>query len=1217
VIRRAAVAATLALLATSVEAQQCVPSGYPATWPSSWTAYTALATGIEDLVKGPDGSYGTPPEPDNVDIFNGTSGTLPSLYWAFDSSSQVLFFRQRLQGDPRQPADPSNFKQYTWTTNLDLDGDGFSDFLVQVNGFDDTVQVLYDADDDNLYDPSACATGGDIVFEVATITTTQVTDQTGSGGGYLLDWQLPLCAFSTCNNGAQILTETTPFSLAFTTSTNEGNPTLKDGGFPGDYKTASDQPLPGGDTCSLAGGCVQRHWIGDRTATCNGSPTTSVDLTAYTLDALQVDDSASCPDPDGCVVDTIASVKFEYKQVQASQEDPPSPWVEIATVTMPDADPNIRSGLSVNSWSTTWDITGLDTSVLYWVRITVTDDQGNTNSFDPDVDGNIPGQFHLNLVDCSIVPLPVSLAWVRSRFDGESTRIEWATATEAGNLGFQLYGLSDGRWHRLHSELVRSKAVDSTEPLRYELEVTGRYQEVLVTDVDIFGRSRERGPFKVGQEYGSEPVVRPVDWQLVRRGLRRARPSKSAATTRQPEALRLYVEQDGIYRVTYEQLAAAGLDLAGVPTRLIALTNAGAPVPITVRHESAEPRLSRRGFGPGWSVEFYGEALDDLYTASNVYRLTVDADLARRTSPLHSVARASRPTVARRAMATVQVEHDRAYSFSAPNGDPWYDERLLAYNTPERWSFSLEVDELEEHAGTSTLELELWGWTDFGQEPDHHVRIFLNGELVADELFDGLRQMSFEIALPEGLLAEGDNTLEIELPGDTGAEYDLVALDAYGVRYPRRLWARDGRLEFESDGDLIEIGGLPDGSVVAYRIDHEGPVLVATRRINDLVQVNGNGRLARYAVAAETALAEPRLEPVPPAEDITSGSADYLIIAHPLFLDGLDELVAARSSDGLSVRLVDVDQVYEQFHHGVFGAVGIAEYIRYAASNMGTRFVLLVGGDTYDYFDRLGLGSVSFIPTPWMATHHVVRFAPTDPAYGDCDGDRVPEVAVGRLPVRTTDELASAISKILWYDSNSYQRTAVFAADRVDGDLSFAEMSDDLIAGFELTWTIDRAYMDELDRDGARQMLTDSINSGVALTSFVGHSSLTAWSFDKLFESADASALENHGWPTVVVQWGCWNTYHTSPRVSTLGDAFMTDGDHGAAAVLGATALTEVASDRLLSSLLLERLAVPGTTLGEAMVAAKSELASANPYALDVLLGWTLLGDPAMVVVEP
>jgi hypothetical protein len=101
------------------------------------------------------------------------------------------------------------------------------------------------------------------------------------------------------------------------------------------------------------------------------------------------------------------------------------------------------------------------------------------------------------------------------------------------------------------------------------------------------------------------------------------------------------------------------------------------------------------------------------------------------------------------------------------------------------------------------------------------------------------------------------------------------------------------------------------------------------------------------------------------------------------------------------------------------------------------------------------------------------------------------------------------------------------------------------------------------------------------------------------------------------VQWGCWNTYHTSPRVSTLGDAFMTDGDHGAAAVLGATALTEVASDRLLSSLLLERLAVPGTTLGEAMVAAKSELASANPYALDVLLGWTLLGDPAMVVVEP
>jgi hypothetical protein len=156
--------------------------------------------------------------------------------------------------------------------------------------------------------------------------------------------------------------------------------------------------------------------------------------------------------------------------------------------------------------------------------------------------------------------------------------------------------------------------------------------------------------------------------------------------------------------------------------------------------------------------------------------------------------------------------------------------------------------------------------------------------------------------------------------------------------------------------------------------------------------------------------------------------------------------------------------------------------------------------------------------------------------------------------------------------------------------------------------------MDDLGRDDAHEMLTEAINGGVALTTFVGHSALALWSFDRLFETQHALDLGNHGWPTVVVQWGCWNTYHASPKVIALGEAFMNAGRQGAAAVLGAVSLTEVGSDRALSSLLVPRLTTPGVTIGEAMVAAKQELSQSSPHATDVLLGWTLLGDPAMVV---
>ena len=141
----------------------------------------------------------------------------------------------------------------------------------------------------------------------------------------------------------------------------------------------------------------------------------------------------------------------------------------------------------------------------------------------------------------------------------------------------------------------------------------------------------------------------------------------------------LRVEEDGVHRVTYEQLRDAGLDLAGVPATDIALTSRGEPVAITVGGGSS--------FGPGSFVEFIGEALDTLYTQTNVYRLVVDASLAARvgTDTKSPTGNASPPTYY---LETVSVENERQYSFAAPNGDPWYDARMLAYQSPKSWAFA-------------------------------------------------------------------------------------------------------------------------------------------------------------------------------------------------------------------------------------------------------------------------------------------------------------------------------------------------------------------------------------------------------------------------------------------------------------------------------------------------------------------------------------------------
>ncbi len=103
--------------------------------------------------------------------------------------------------------------------------------------------------------------------------------------------------------------------------------------------------------------------------------------------------------------------------------------------------------------------------------------------------------------------------------------------------------------------------------------------------------------------------------------------------------MQLLVDETGIHRVTYEALRDAGLDLQGMWTAALALTNRGEPVPVHVQEGRGRSVriLARSGrdrpggfFGPGGFIEFYGEALDTLYTRTNVYQLRLDPRRARR-----------------------------------------------------------------------------------------------------------------------------------------------------------------------------------------------------------------------------------------------------------------------------------------------------------------------------------------------------------------------------------------------------------------------------------------------------------------------------------------------------------------------------------------------------------------------------------------------------------
>jgi hypothetical protein len=844
---------------------------------------------------------------------------------------------------------------------------------------------------------------------------------------------------------------------------------------------------------------------------------------------------------------------------------------------------------------------------------------------------------------------PITLASFEAQPAGRGARFEWSTETEVGNVGFNLYALVGGKRVKLNDEPIPTASIDSLEPQSYEayFDVPYDAEGFVIEDLDLVGKARAHGPFEAGKRYGEKIRNERIDWGAIRREhgmaakgdarqIGRGRASETFRGTAQARApkggggggtttlptIELHVSTDGIYRVTYEQLLAAGFDLSAQAGSGFALRAAGKAVPLYVSTTGK--------FGPGNYLEFWGEALDTLYTATNVYRLDVGQRKPARVGiDATAPAGAAEPVY----VDDRRYERNLGFAFWSPASDPFFDLEMMVFSTAKSFNRTFSISGYVPGVGPSTIRAEIFGGSSFQHVPlDHHVEFRVNGTFVGEAKFDGMTGYVFEGEIPDGILVEGTNTLTMRLPSVPGAQYDLVSLDWLEIRHPRQFAAKSGRLDFVAAGGRFDVAGLTSDTAVAYRrsgdtVTRLNGVTVAPGGTGFVASLPGSASSARYRVAGlDTLLSPAAIQAARPVVDIKTGPASYLVISHAAFSGSLQPLLDARAAQGHTVKVVDVEEIYAQFNHGIFDAAAIRAYIAHAYAAMGTRYVLLVGGDTYDYRNYLGLAPVSFVPSVYHETSEIVRWTPSDASYADVDGDGLQDLAIGRMPVRTPAELDSVIAKTLQYDARWYLTTATFAADYFDAGAneSFTTASDRLLDAVPDNWTVDRIYLEQTPLATARAQLFADIAAGSGLTSYVGHSGLTSWGSSlvpvssHLFKIGDVASLTNSGLPTVVTQLGCWNTYYASPKTESLGSRLLLADDKGAAAVLGANTLTQDVNGNRFGGALTPRLLAPGATLGDAIVAAKRDLVDrSSPQAdlRDVLLGWILLGDPALKVV--
>ncbi len=469
-----------------------------------------------------------------------------------------------------------------------------------------------------------------------------------------------------------------------------------------------------------------------------------------------------------------------------------------------------------------------------------------------------------------------------------------------------------------------------------------------------------------------------------------------------------------------------------------------------------------------------------------------------------------------------------------------------------------------------------------------------------------------------------------------------VLIDWFELEYERRphaeagqlfLPAREGAAAYRATGFeeaprvfAVEDGGLREVAGPEYS-PAEGRVTFA----------DSAGPGARYAVVVPAGLRRPpRIEEGPPHRllDRFSG-ADYLVLTHPDLQTEAVRLAAWRAADDrhgrpFSTEVVLTDEIYDAFSGGLLDPAALRNFLHHAfeEGRPSPGFVLLLGDGNFDYRDNLGTGVGNWVP-PYEEEESTY-----DEWYVRVSGaDDLPDMAVGRIAVRSSEEAAAVVDKLIAYDREPEQgpwRSRMLLAaddtyhadkpDRVEGD--FVVDAEKLAAELPPDLDVEKLYLVDYPLEGrfkprAREDFLESFSRGSLLLTWVGHGNSQVLSHEVIFRlSQDLQELNNGRRLPLAYGAASQLGIFDDPSRDSIPEALLKRREGGVVAMIAATRVGFHPSNMELARHFHARLLTSGregVPVGQALLEAKLR----SVQNRNNTRRFSLFGDPATRLALP
>ena len=376
---------------------------------------------------------------------------------------------------------------------------------------------------------------------------------------------------------------------------------------------------------------------------------------------------------------------------------------------------------------------------------------------------------------------------------------------------------------------------------------------------------------------------------------------------------------------------------------------------------------------------------------------------------------------------------------------------------------------------------------------------------------------------------------------------------------------------------------------------------------------------------------------------------DMLIVSAPEFVSQANRLAQFhRDNDGLTVEVVQPQQIYNEFSGGSQDVSAIRDFAKflYEHDSKPLQYLLLFGDASYDPKNRIPNNTNFILSYQSGNSHSETSSYVSDDFFALLDEEEsisenslsIPflDIGVGRFPVKTIEEARIAVDKVFSYYEElamgDWRLNVCFVGD--DNDVSETihtaqaeELADELTTSYPM-YNIDKIYLDAYQQEttpggqrceSVNQAINERMEKGAFLINYTGHGGELGWAHERILGFEDISSWSNQNKLPLFMTATCEFSRYDDPSRSSAGEEVFLKEDAGAIALFSTSRVVFTGGNMDLNEAFLAQLFQKNSDgsrprIGDLFRITKNTVINTTSTNHR---NFTLLGNPALCLAYP